>query len=98
MHEEVLSSCTSYLNDLIFNFYLTEVSDKHYFPPFPKSAVMFLLCACAGVILNVGFANMRPDFEKLKMEAENYLKKKISLFRWESLVIVFLLFFLWIVE
>jgi len=78
------------------SFYFTELPDKQYFPPFPKSAVMFLLYACVDLILNVGFANVRVDFENLKMKAENHLKKKMSLLRWESLFIVF--FFLGIVE
>lgn len=64
------------MKNLTFNFYFIEVPDEQYFPPFPKSAVKYLLFACTYVILQVGFANIRPDFEKLKMKAENYLKGK----------------------
>lgn len=88
------------MKNLTFNFYFIEVPDEQYFPPFPKSAVNYLLFACTDLILQVGFANIRPDFEKLKMKAENYLKgkKKKSLLRWESLFVVYLFFFLLIVE
>lgn len=75
MREEILFICTSCMKNVTIFFYFTEVADKQYLPPFPKLAIT-LLCSCTGVMLNIGFENVRPDFEILKMKAEIFLKKK----------------------
>lgn len=62
-------------------FYFTEIEDKKYWPPFSKPAITFLLCACTGVKLSIGFVNIRPGFEKMTKKAEIYLKENISLMK-----------------
>lgn len=94
MHEEILFICTSCMKNVTIFFYFTEVADKQYLPPFPKLAIT-LLCSCTGVMLNIGFENVRPDFEILKMKAEIFLKKKKKWWDGKVSSLYFFSLFLW---